>query len=250
MLKPIKWYTSLADSKVRRHEGVFLVEGHRSIEQIALVDRKQIVEILCLKENAAQFPDISHRIITAAQRDSIAQSQTPQGVLAVVRIPDGCYGSELPLQTGNRIVVLEDVQDPGNVGTLIRTAAALGFDGVLLTDKCSDPLSPKAAQASAGTLFSLWWRKTAIALDLIDQLIARDFLLYVTVADKGTDIALEKIPKKILLALGNEAHGVSPQMLSRAYIRCTIPINSAYAESLNVAVAGGIAMFLCGKRKL
>jgi TrmH family RNA methyltransferase len=164
--------------------------------------------------------------------------------MAVVRLPLDTYSDSLPEITGDKILLLEDVQDPGNTGTLIRTAAAFGFAGVIMTEGCADPFSPKVVQASAGSVLSLWLRRTVGAPGLVSNLKESGFVL--AAADvNGTDgPALLSGRDKLVLALGNEAAGLSGEIMSLADCRIVIPTDRDKAESLNVAVCGAILMFL------
>ena len=154
------------------------------------------------------------------------------------------YSDRLPDNTGAKILLLEDVQDPGNVGTLIRTAAAFDYSGVILTEKCADPLSPKCVQSTAGTVFSLWIRRTARYLELAEELKHSGYSL--VAADLGgvEDTSVLQRRNKLLLALGNEASGLSDSVLNASDYRLRVPTIRGKAESLNVAACGAICMYL------
>ena len=159
-------------------------------------------------------------------------------------MPADTYSSNLPTLTGSHILLLEDIQDPGNVGTLIRTAAAFDYAGIILSEKCADPFSSKSIQSTAGTVLSVWIRKTNRYLQLARELHEKG---YATVAAdlKGTkDPSLLSRQDKLLLALGNEASGLSRSMLRVAHDHIKIPIARERAESLNVAACGAICMYL------
>ena len=141
------------------------------------------------------------------------------------------------------MLLLEDVQDPGNVGALIRTAAAFEFQGVILSHKCADPYGPKCVQASAGSLLSLWLRRTAAYAKLAKDLQERGYTLAAATLVAGDDLAvLER--EKLVLALGNEAGGLSPAITGAADRCVSIPMARSRVESLNVAASGAILMYL------
>jgi len=142
-MKPLKWYRNLATKKGRIEAGAFLIEGDRAIKQMISNNPDAIVEIISTEELSPSYRNYSKRLITDSQLRSIGSTKTPQGIIAVVRLPMDTYSDQLPDNIGPKILLLEDVQDPGNVGTLIRTAVAFAFSGVILTEKCADPLSPK-----------------------------------------------------------------------------------------------------------
>ncbi len=186
------------------------------------------------------------RKVNAQQIVSISQSKTPQGICGVVAMPTQVFSAELPENCGRKIVLLEEIQDPGNVGTLIRSAAAFNFSGVLLSETCADPFSPKAVQASAGSLLSVWIRRTAEYITLASALKKNGFTIIA--ADIRGTISREPLEKKkLVLALGNEGKGISQVMRDLADTVFTIPCNMQAVESLNVASAGAISMFLVNR---
>jgi len=243
-LKPLKWYRKLATDKGRAEAGAFAVEGPRAVAQIMAGHPGAIVEIVALEGSAPSYRDYPVRFVTESQFRSVSPATNPQGPMAIVRVPPDIYSDSLPDVTGHRILLLEDVQDPGNVGTLVRTAAAFGYSGVVLTDRCADPLSPKCVQSSAGTLLNVWIRRTMRHFDLIQALRVRGFLLVATALDGEDDASVLRRPEGLVLALGSEASGLSKKMLQMADCRFRIPIDRDRAESLNVAASGAICMYL------
>jgi TrmH family RNA methyltransferase len=244
VLKPLSWYKSLHDSKGRREAGAFLVEGVRAIAQISSASPKNIQELLYEEDDNVPRAGLAYpvRWLTRSQFKSVCLSQNPSGPLAVVAVPDGTESASLPADKGDRILVCEDIQDPGNVGALIRTAAALDFYGIVLSDKCADPFGPKAVQASAGTLLSVWLRRTPDFRRCIKGLVNMGFSCIA--ADlRGTDVLSSIKPKRFALILGNEGNGLSDELLAMATHVAKIPINSRKAESLNVAASGAICMY-------
>ena len=243
-LKSLKWYRQLADRKGRLETGAFLVEGEKAIRQISDYRPDAIIEILAVDKPPASLSRYPTSNVSASQFRYISANQTPQGILAVVRQPEDIYTGALPENPGRRVLLLEDIQDPGNVGTLIRTAAALNFNGVILTENSADPLSPKCVQATAGTVLSVWIRRTEDYLEMAKTLKKQDFTLAAAdVKGNATPDVLQG-KEKLLLALGNEAAGLSKELLALADYRVRIPIAEEKAESLNVAVSGAILMYL------
>ncbi|MFC1921475.1 TrmH family RNA methyltransferase [Chloroflexota bacterium] len=243
-LRPLNWYKKLASKRERLKDGVFLIEGDKSIRQIISGHPEEIIEIITVEDPPSVYQNYPVRSVTESQFHSISQTKTPQGIAAVVRIPAEIYTDNLPENTGNRILLLEDIQDPGNAGTLIRTAAAFDYSGIIMTENCADPLSPKCVQATAGTVLSLWIRRTDEYLKLADSLKKNGYTL--VAADLGGDSTPEvlHLNEKLLLALGNEAAGLSEALLKMADYRLKIPTIREKAESLNVAACGAICMYL------
>ncbi|MFA5629467.1 MAG: RNA methyltransferase [Dehalococcoidales bacterium] len=243
-LKPLKWYKELGDKKKRIEAGFFLAEGERAVAQIALNNPEAIRELL-LTDEAPSFGDTyPYRRITAGQLRLITSATTPQGIVAVVKIPADIYSNKIPANPGAKILLLEDIQDPGNLGTLIRTAVAFGFTGIVMSEKCADPLAPKAVQSTAGTLLSLWIRRTNNYLNVINALKTEGYSVIATALDGEDDTSPLQKTEKLILALGNEASGLSEEVLKAADFRIKIPIEDK-AESLNVAACGAICMYLC-----
>ena len=246
-LRPLRWYKALAESKGRRQAGAFLVEGDRAIRQIIASHPDSVSEILSVSEPPPAYRGYPVRILNESQLKAVSSTRTPQGIMAIVNDPADIYKDELPPDPGAKILLLEDIQDPGNAGTLIRTAAALDFAGVILSEKCADPLAPKCVQATAGAVLSVWLRRTPHYLDLAARLRERGYTL--AAAELNGDAAPEELARhqKLVLALGNEAAGLSAALLAGADLRLRIPIVREKAESLNVATCGAILMYLCSQ---
>lgn len=243
-LKPLKWYRKLATAKGRLEAGAFLVEGERAIKQLIDSSPREIIEIIAVAELSPAYGVFPVRVVTESQLRPLGSTRTPQGVLAVVRAPADTYTDRLPENTGARVLLLEDVQDPGNVGTLIRTAAAFDFSGVILSQKCADPLSPKCVQSTAGSVLSVWLRRTSRYLALAEKLRKSGFFMAATDLDGEAAPSVLQNRGKLLLALGNEASGLSGAVLEASDYRVRIPIAREKAESLNVAACGAIGMYL------
>jgi len=247
-LKPLKWYRKLATKRGRLEAGAFIVEGARSINQIASNHPDEIIEIVATEDPSPDYSDYVVRLVTESQFRYICQTKTPQGVMAVVRVPVDIWSDRLPGDIGNKVLLLEDIQDPGNVGTLIRTAAALNFSGAIMSENCADPLSPKCVQATAGAVLSVWLRRTTNYIELISALKKDGYTIAATDLNGTEEPELLSYQSKLLLALGNEAAGLSIAMLNAADYRLRIPTIRGKAESLNVAACGAICMYL-GSRK-
>jgi len=242
LTQPVKWYKRLTAAKGRAEAGAFIIEGVRHISQVIAAAPDAVIEVISCRDD---FPpgDYPRHRINEFQMAAISQTRTPQGLLAVLKLPGNTGSVKLPRSAGDRVLVLEGVQDPGNVGTLIRTAAALNFQGVILTDRCADPFSPKCVQASAGSLLSLWLRRTAGYLTLVEALKERGYRLAAAVLDGDPDMSVLREPG-LVLVLGNEAAGLSRGVKEMADHRVTIPLERQRAESLNVATSGAILMYL------
>ena len=247
-LKPLKWYKTLATAKGRAESVVFLIEGDRAIRQIIASHPKSIVEILTVEELAPVYKDYPVRHLTESQFKSICLTKTPQGPLAVIKMPDDVDSSNLPVDIGDRILMLEDIQDPGNIGSLIRSAVAFGYSGVVMSDKCADPFSPKCVQSTAGALLSPWIRRTASYMNIVSDLKVRGYNVVSTALSGDNPPSVLKGLNKIVLAFGNEADGLSESILRISNYRCKVPIRRENIESLNVAACGAICMYISSEK--
>ncbi len=178
--------------------------------------------------------------------NKIALTEKPQPVAAVfyynpLESPDhGVIKQEL-------IILLEELQDPGNLGTIIRTAAAAGADTIYYTGGCADPFGPKALRASAGSIFSLKVEFVHQPLRLICSLKEKGLTAIAAVAHGGMAYYDADFRRPVVLFIGNEAGGLSPELAEAANYKVTIPLQSN-VESLNAAVAAGIILFEIANR--
>jgi TrmH family RNA methyltransferase len=242
--KPLKWYREMAGKKGRLEAGAFLVEGDKAIRQIVMGHPDKILEIITLEQPPPVYRDYPVRLVSESQFRYISSNRTPQGILAVVRMPEDIYTASLPRDAGNRVLLLEDIQDPGNTGTLIRTAAAFNYSGIILTENGADPLSPKCVQATAGTVLSAWIRRTKDYRQLAQILKNEGYTLAAAELERNAGPGVLRGRTKLLLALGNEAAGLSEALLEMADYRVQVPVARNKAESLNVAACGAILMYL------
>ena len=240
----LKYYRKLATREGRLEAGAFVVEGERAVRQIAENRPQNIIDIVAVEDGPIIHRIFPRRTVTESQFRAISQTTTPQGVLAVVSLPVETYSDSLPDSPGSRLLLLEDIQDPGNAGTLIRTAAALDFAGVILTEECADPFSPKCVQSTAGSVLSVWLRRTKGYLGMVKDLKDRGYFLVAADLNGREDTSVLGQQERLLLALGNEASGLSEELLAIADYRLRLPTVREKAESLNVAACGAICMYL------
>lgn len=179
---------------------------------------------------------------------------SPQGVVAVGALPaedpDAATAAleALPDDGPLTVVVLHEVRDPGNVGTLIRTADAAGADLVLLTRTSADPYSPKAVRASVGGLFHLPVLTGAESGSLLEALAARGITAAATSGYADSELFDVDLPDRIAWILGNEAHGLDEETLAAAPLTVRIPL-AGHAESLNVHTAATVCLFETLRRR-
>ena len=195
-------WRSLKDHKARKETGLFLVEGRKMVAE-ALASRFDVETVLC--------------------------------VAAVVRM-------HTEMRQGPRLVALDGVQDPGNVGTILRTADAAGFDGLLLSEQCADIFSPKVLRATMGSIFRMGVTVTPDLPGLLTHLREQGYSVISSQLDGTPFYQREGVAAQFALVIGNEGNGVSPVVQATATHRLKLPMRGG-AESLNAAVAAGIMMY-------
>lgn len=181
---------------------------------------------LCASANAVE--------ITDELAGYISDTKAPQGLFVAAELP----GETMPDDAG-RIIVLDGVQDPGNVGTIIRTAEALGIDGAVLCGDCADIWSPKTLRASMGSTFRL----PVVRAEYSElNVLLDDFLIYAAMLDKtALKLGDVEFPTRTAVVIGSEGSGISAEMRRMCDHSVYIPIQGA--ESLNAAVAAAILMW-------
>lgn len=232
----IKSSKKLLVKKNRRNS--YLIEGWHLFEE-AVKSNQTILNIFVIEEMRSKVPE--HLSVTQVTFDvlkELTDSPTPQGIIAEMAIPD--FGS--PKIDPGKYLLLEDVQDPGNLGTLVRTADAAGFDGIILSEKSADLYNPKTLRSMQGSHFHISvWRTNVY--DYCRQMTENGIaVLATTLSDQSIDYKKVEKPNSFVLVMGNEGQGISPQMaeLASQLIHINMP---GQAESLNVAVAAGILIF-------
>jgi TrmH family RNA methyltransferase len=243
-MRALRWYKELHTAAGRAAAGFFAVEGLRALSHI-LDNHPGSVDEIVMAEGCVcdPAPPGKVRTVTPRQFAGISTGTTPQGVMGIIALPPESRTADLPGEAGSRVLLLEGIQDPGNVGTLIRTAAAFDFSGVILSRECADPFSPKAVQASAGTVLGVWSRRTDNLPELARCLRRRGFALVAADTRGGSAQDCFTQPH-VAIALGSEGQGLSGQLRALADHVFSLPHNPRRAESLNVAAAGAICMFL------
>lgn len=234
--------------KGRERRSLFLAEGVRAVEELIrseLSVRGVLVtpQLLESARGSALRALIADRRITLEQVDerdlaSAADTDTPQGILAVAETPEHGLAS-IPLAGVARIVVLDGIQDPGNAGTIVRTAAALGASGVVALPGTVDLWNPKVVRGAMGAHFR-YPVVHATREELFDFLDAGPIQLWGAAAD-GERIGSRAAPAALAIALGNEGAGLTAAVRDRCELLVSIPLEPA-VESLNVAVAAGIIL--------
>ena len=216
----------------------YLIEGWHLFEE-AVSSGAKLIRIFALAEYAERLADFSQVIFVSPEiLADLADSKTPQGIVAEVAFER----EEIPAELSGRYLFLEDVQDPGNVGTIIRTADAAGFTGVIVSDKSADIYSLKTLRSMQGSHFHLPIYRMPVAT-FVEGAKKSDLPILATTLSRDSKDYRELSPlENFALVMGNEGQGISPVMAESADQLVHIDMKGR-AESLNVAVAAGILMF-------
>jgi len=239
----IKLIQSLNRKKDRDESGLFLVEGNKMVEE-ALRSEYQIETLVCTSQFADQHPEIRSKAkeLIEADRDSIQKAsllQNPQEALAIVMQPK-LITPELNLNT-ELCLALDFIQDPGNLGTILRIADWFGINTVICSENTVDVFTPKVVQASMGAIFRIKTSYTNLESFLLEASKSQ-IPVYGTFMD-GNNIYTESLTKNGIIVLGNEGNGISDSISRLVTRRISIPTfstNPNKAESLNVAIAASI----------
>ncbi|MBR6737168.1 MAG: RNA methyltransferase [Clostridia bacterium] len=231
--KLIKSVYSLKDKKGRISQGLYVVEGFKMVLE-AISAGAPIERIFGTEEALSKLNANGYEIVTVSPEvfSYISSEVTPQGVLATVKVPK----TKAVAPTKNALV-LDGVSDPGNMGTIIRTACAFGFNDIYLVN-CTDPYAPKAVRASMSGIYFVNLYKVDYE-GLFSALSGYDIL---SLDMGGEDIASVKVSKKFALVVGNEANGLSSEITAKTSKFISIPMRE-HSESLNAGVAVSIAMY-------
>ncbi len=242
----VKQLVLLKRRRARSETGTHLAEGPHAVRAALAAG---LVRELFVTESGLALLGPSGEVPVTQVADAViarlAESVTPQGVIALVSTP--AYTTDV-LADAKVATVVDQVSDPGNVGTIIRTAQALGADAVVLTDGCADPFSPKVIRASAGTVYQIPVLANASATSVISACRSAGMSIIALAADGSEGVSrLRTGSLPTALVLGSEAHGVSSELRQAAdgFVSIRMP---GGAESLNVAAAAAIALYEISQR--
>ena len=239
LVKPkLKYIQTLGQKKFREQEGLFIAEGPKSVSELLSSGNAKVKEVLALKdwieENKKLLVKTEVTEISQIELERISQLTTPNKVLAIVHQFEN---STAGATKGKISLVLDSLQDPGNLGTIIRIADWFGVEQVICSHDTADVYNSKVVQATMGSIARVKVVYTDLSAWLTEQ---RGIQIYAAVLD-GQDVTAMKKIKEGVFIFGNESKGISPEILELVNIKLTIP-KKGKAESLNVAVAAGIIL--------
>lgn len=234
----VKDWMKLKTQKGRRQSGLYLIEGEHLVKEAIQADAP-IVSIMKQCDKVEQYQDMScvgvaEYSITEAICKALSDTQTSQGIFAVVEMTQ----AESLHQRG-QYILLDGVQDPGNVGTIIRTADAAGFSGVVLGEGCVDVYNAKVLRSMQGSQYHIPIYKAS----LVEWLSSYPYDSFAAALQEDT-LSYQQLSNRehVAIVVGNEGNGISEEVLAACTYTIKIPIYGA-AESLNVAIAAALLMY-------
>lgn len=271
-----EWRT-LGKAKYRKKTGLFVAEGLRTIQQILQNGSIRVVALVSAPSRSPQVDDLISKLwkqaserwgnVTLHQADpaqwkELSETETPQPLLAICEVPvpvqpevlfEEPFLEDTVRKRENRrpILALDAIQDPGNLGTILRTAAWFGIQGIICGEGTVDPWNPKVVRSTAGSTGQIPLVFGSLHHALDQAVSAGWSVVALDAGEDGRSVALPEFqfPEKTVLLVGNEANGISPEILRKAEVVCRIPgftpSGIEGVESLNAAMALGIAMYAC-----
>lgn len=245
-----RWIRKLHQKKCRSEERVFIAEGIHSLKEAAATGSYPIKEIVIdrgISEILRNILPDDIPIYECSEREmkSISTEETPQGVLAVCHQREVTF-EDLSAHFPDLLLYLDRIADPGNLGTIIRTAVWFNVDKIILSPLCVDPFNTKVIRASAGSIFRM-----GILQSIEPELLSRfakknNYRTIAAVPEGGTPVHQWKRSKKDIILLGQEAGGLSRDIIKYADESISIP-GKGRVESLNLAVAAAIILYELSK---
>jgi len=256
--KLFKRYKSLLQKKYREEEQLFLLEGKRYVDT-AIQSGSKVDSVIFSKvtweieKNKEYYLTMSNVVILSDELfKELVQTEQSQGIIGVISFESHlCDLSEADFKTGKDILLLDRLQDPGNLGTIIRTADATGIEHIILMKGTVDPFNPKVLRSTAGSILNVKFIFVESVIETIEVLHSKGFNVIATALEEALDYDTETIyHQQNCLIIGNEANGISEILLDACDVRVKLPI-IGLAESLNASVAAGVMMYklLSVKRK-
>jgi|SRR6476661_3818224 len=231
----LSFIKSLQQKKYRKEHSLFVVEGIKSITEFLQFDY-EVDTVYCLADVRSNLAKFSRNVklveVSTSDLERISGLSTPQKALALVRIPEKT--AVQPKGLDRLTLLLDGIQDPGNLGTIIRTADWFGFKQLICSPDTVEPYNPKVVQATMGSLS----RVTMVQMDLA-ELIENSRLPVYGALLEGESIYETSWPDSGFILLGNEGHGIRPELIRKISHPVTIP-RFGQAESLNVAISAAI----------
>ena len=237
-------------SKARSQEKVFVVEGLRMFVE---VPKEQLQKVYVSetfynkKKQELQFQNFPVEVLSDHVFEYVSDNKTPQGILCVVRQKN--YELDILLQVENpHFMVLDNLQDPGNLGTILRTSEGAGVDAVFLSKDCVDIYNPKTIRSTMGSIYRMPFVYVEDLLELLDLFREKGILSYAAHLQGENNYDKENYRSGTAILIGNEGNGLRDEVAKKADIWVQIPMHGQ-VESLNAAIAASILMFEVARQR-
>ena len=235
----IKHIKSLHLKKNRDESGEFIVEGPKMVKEVIASDLKISKVIIC-EELFSEPIDVRNNdveFVTANVFEYISDTKTPQGIMAVVS-----KRTNEDIKYSDTMFALDNVQDPGNLGTIIRTLDCAGINTLLLSSGCADEYNPKVIRSTMGAIFRVNVFSNLNLKEELENLKEEGYNIVVTSLEGATNMFEHKFEGKNIVVIGNESNGVSKEIQELANVRIKIPM-AGQTESLNAGVAASLVAY-------
>jgi TrmH family RNA methyltransferase len=235
--RQVKELAKLNTTRARKATGLFLAEGEHMVEES--IRERHAKYLLCADNCVDKYQKLLDGklpiyLLSPASLSKISDTKTPQGIFAVCDIPKPTN------HLGKKVIALNALQDPGNVGTILRTMDAVGFDTLIVDEKTADPYSSKAMRASMGAIFRISIVQSQSLVDEIKKL--KDYNILAGALEGKSLYNTQMTGKPICILIGNEGKGLDQELLNLTDSLIKIPI-PGQAESLNAAIAAAVFMY-------
>lgn len=246
--------------KARTEQGVFIAEGLRIARDVfksalSLTESVFVSESFWNRKGWEEYPELavmgsdadgqsfSLTVVKDSAFEGMCETVTPQGIICVVKQPEYAYEKDMQGRDGvQKLLILEDIQDPGNLGTMVRTAEAAGMNGIILSRGSADIFSPKVTRSTMGAIFRVPFIYTDDLSGMLDRLKEDGVDVCAAYLKDGEDYRKVRFSARTAIMIGNEGSGLSDEAVAHASRNVFIPM-AGEVESLNAAVAAALLMY-------
>ena len=238
----IKYFISLNDKKTRMNAKRCIVEGYHLVNEASKTNLLEAI-ISTDEKELKKINNVKRYLVNDAIINKIATTKNPQNILGIVKMLDHNITNLVPIIKENKtkLIMLDDVNDPGNLGTIIRTASGLGYDGIIMSPNTVDLYNEKVIRSTQGVMFKIPIIKANLQ-EVIKLLKKEKVFCIGTALTNAKDVKHITKKDKFAICLGNEAKGISKEVLDNMDENVKIAMNND-VESLNVSIAAGIIMY-------
>lgn len=253
----VKEIKSLKNKKYREEKGQYFIEGIRFVEEA--LKEKAVINSIVVSENLnnvkggeeilEKVKGLKVPVYTVRDKifKDISDTENPQGIMAVVKMTASSL--EEILRKGSLIIVMDAIQDPGNMGTIIRTADAAGVTGIIVSKGCVDTYNPKVLRSTMGSIFHVNIHNTEDLSETINKIKERGITVLAAHLQGEANYFEQDMKRDCAIIIGNEANGISDDAAQQADVLVKIPMPGK-SESLNASVAAGLLMYEAVRQRL